>query len=215
MTLLMASYQHAYSNLYVNPGDVFEPAYAPTIDALLPGTATVPQLEVQGKLPRGGALFDSVSPGAGFAAFTPATEPAALTAIFAQGFDADHLVRNAYRLRYLQDMQAAPDGGFPAVGDGLPPSNPANALRQDLKTNDLQNWTPTAPVLLCAGGLDPTVFYLNTRLMLSYWVANPPVAPGAVSAVDVDSDAAFAAAKDAIRVQAVLAGASEGGVLPS
>jgi hypothetical protein len=27
--------------------------------------------------------------------------------------------------------------------------------------NDLRNWSPTAPVLLCAGDQDPTVFYLE------------------------------------------------------
>ena len=55
------------------------------------------------------------------------------------------------------------------------------------------------------------MFYLNTRLMQNYWAANPPVAPGAVSVLDVESDAAFTAAKDSVRLQAVLAGAVDGG----
>jgi hypothetical protein len=68
----------------------------------------------------------------------------------------------AYRLGYLRDAQAAPDGGFPSLSTGVPATSPTNTLRQALKTNDLRNWSPTAPVLLCAGDQDPTVFYLNT-----------------------------------------------------
>ena len=30
-------------------------------------------------------------------------------------------------------------------------------------------WTPTAPMLLCAGNADPAVLYLNTELMQNYW----------------------------------------------
>jgi alpha/beta superfamily hydrolase len=212
VTLLASSYQHSYSNVYSSPGDVFEPKYAPTIDELLPGTVSVPQLQSQGKLPAGGALFDTMPPSAAFASLTPATQPATLAAIFAQGFGADHLVGNAYRLAYLQDAQMAPDGGFPNRTDGLPPANPANKLRQDLKTNDLRNWTPTSPVLLCAGGSDPTVFYMNTALMRDYWGANPPSGV-AISVLDVESIKAFAAAKDAVRLAAVLAGATDGGDL--
>ena len=199
--------------------DVFEAKYAPTIDALLPSVTPVGDLQTQGKLP-GAALFSSTPPDPSFAAFTPATSPATLAPQFAQAFGTDFLISNAYRLAYLQDAQAAPDGGFPVVSDGLPPSSPANELRQDLKTNDLRNWVPTAPVLLCGGNSDPTVFFFNTQLMQSYWTANSPTPVPII--VDVDSaiavgdpyggiKTAFTAAKDAVRVTAVLGGASDGG----
>jgi hypothetical protein len=115
---------------------------------------------------------------------------------------------------------AAPDGGFPTVTDGLPPSSPTVGLRQDLKTNDLRNWTPSAPVLLCGGNSDPTVFFFNTQLMQQYWAANPPAVAPVVLDVDsaagasdpyADLKAGFTAAKDALRVQAVAGGASDGG----
>ena len=218
LTLLTTSYQHAYSNLYSSAGEMFVSQYAPTIDALLPNTVGVPDLKTQGKL--SAALFSTTAPDPAFAAFTPAIQPANLAPVFAQGFGADFLITNEYRLAYLQDAQAAPDGGFPAVTDGLPPANPGNKLRQDLKTNDLRNWVPTAPVLLCGGNSDPTVFFFNTQLMQSYWTANPPT-PAAV-VLDVDSaspagdpyagiKAGFNVAKDAVRVNAVLGGASDGG----
>ena len=218
LVLLLNSYQHAYSNVYSQPTDVFESAYAAGIVDLLPSATAAGDLQSQGKLPA--AVFSPTPPDPSFAAFTPATSPPDLAPVFAQGFAADHLIANAYRLQYLQDAKAKPDGGFPTITDGLPPSAPANALRQDLKTNDLRDWTPTAPVMLCGGKLDPTVFFFNTQLMQNYWTANPP--PVAPVVLDVDSaagaadpyadlKAGFTAAKDALRVQAVVGGASDGG----
>ena len=132
----------------------------------------------------------------------------------------DDLVTNAYRLNYLRDAQAAPDGGFPNKTTGVPPANPTNTLRQDLKTNDLRNWSPTAPVLLCGGNADPSVFYLNTRLMQDFWAMNAPSSQ--LTVLDVDSPASsgdpyanlkneFVAAKAAIAAAAVAGGATDGG----
>jgi hypothetical protein len=90
---------------------------------------------------------------------------------------------------------------------GAPVVSPSNTLRQPVKTNDLREWTPAVPVLLCAGDQDPTVFYLNTQLMQHYWMANAPSA--SVRVLDVDSGVTsgalyaslkngFAAAKTAV-----------------
>jgi hypothetical protein len=133
------------------------------------------------------------------------------------GFGTDDLVTNAYRLAYLRDAQTAPDGGFPTATDGLPPANPTHSLRLALKTNDLRNWTPNVPTLLCGGAHDPTVFFLNTQLMQSYWTSHVPA--GAVTVVDIDSAGdpysdlrtSFQAAKDAVRTAAVVGGATDGG----
>lgn len=217
--MVASSYQHAYGNLYSNPTEVFEPAYASGIDSLLPNTTDVNTLIAQGRLPKS-ALFSSTPPAPEFASITPATAPAQLAGVFAAGFGTGNLVTNAYRLSYLRDAQAAPDGGFPNRTTGAPPASPANTLRQDLKTNDLRNWSPTAPMLLCAGNADPSVFYFNTRLMQELWAMN---APGSqVTVLDVDSpvssgDAypnvkkAFAAAKSAVAAAAVAGGATDGG----
>src|SRR5262249_7591045 len=136
------------------------------------------------------------------------------------GFGSPNLVTNTYRLSYLRDAQAAPDGGFPTVTTGIPAASPTNTLRQALKTNDLRNWTPSAPVLLCGGNQDPTVFFLSTLLMHQYWVANPSSA--SITVLDVDSTVTsgdpfadlkrgFAAAKALVAANAVLGGASDGG----
>src|SRR6267142_6835575 len=217
--MVASSYQHAYGNLYSNPTEVFEPAYASGIDSLLPNTTDVNTLIAPGRLPKS-ALFSTTPPAPETASITPATAPAQLAGMFAAGFGTGNLVTNAYRLSYLRDAQAAPDGGFPNRTTGAPPASPANTLRQDLKTNDLRNWSPTAPMLLCAGNADPSVFYFNTRLMQELWAMN---APGSqVTVLDVDSpvssgDAypnvkkAFAAAKSAVAAAAVAGGATDGG----
>ena len=147
---------------------------------------------------------------------------AALAPIFALGFGSPDLVTNTYRLGFLRDEQAAPDGGFPNLSTGVPAVSPTNTLRQAVKTNDLRDWTPTAPVLLCAGDQDPTVFYLNTQLMQHYWMANAPSA--SVTVLDVDSGVTsgdpyaslkkgFAAAKTAVAAAAVAGGANDGGAM--
>ena len=89
-----------------------------------------------------------------------------------------------------------------------------------LKTNDLRNWLPTSPVLLCAGNEDPTVFYMNTQLMQDHWAANG--ATGAIKILNVDGtvslgdpDAAlkagFSLARQAVAAAAVAAGATDNG----
>lgn len=208
-TLLATSYQRSYGTLWSSPGDVFATKYAAGIDALLPNVAGVGTLESQGLLPRN-ALFSSTPPAAEYAALTPAAQPAEFARVYARGFGTDFLVTNAFRLAYLRDRDANPDGGFPASTNDLPPAAPAHPLRQSLKRNDLRDWTPRAPVLLCGGNGDPTVYWFNTQLLQRYWARNPPAPAPAV--LDVDSTpgsgdpyreykAAFGLAKAALLVR--------------
>jgi len=180
--MLVSSYQHAYGNIDSNPTDVFEAKYA-SAATLLPGTTGTGTLVAQGLIPES-AVFSNTPPLPELAALTPATEPSKLAPVFARGFGTDHLITNAYRLSYLQDAFTAPDGGYPNTTTGLPPDSPANTLRQALKKNDLRNWAPTSPMLLCAGDEDPVVFYLNTQLMQGYWAVTAPESPVIVLNVD-------------------------------
>jgi hypothetical protein len=218
LALLAASYQNVYGNLYSVPTDLFAAPYASDVPQLLPSTTPLSTLESNGSLPP--ALFSSTPPSAAYAAETPALTPTNLATVFAAGFGTNFLVTNAYRLSYLQDAAASPDGGFPTLTNGLPPPNPSNGFRQDLKINDLRSWGPTAPVLLCGGSSDPTVFFFNTQLMQDYWTANSP--SSVFTVLDVDSAAAsndpyatlkteFAAAVAAVRVDAIASGATDGG----
>ena len=220
VALLANGYQNAYGNLYSAPTDVFALPYANDIAGLLPSTTPISTLYSENQLPAA-ALFSSSPPAAQYASITPATSPSALAGVFAAGFAASgYLTLNSYRLAYLQDAAANPDGGFPTATTGLPPVSPANALRQDLKTNDLRNWTPTMATLLCGGAEDPDVFFFNTQLMQAYWAAEAPGAP--VTVLDVASAPTagdpyttekdgFTAAVAAIEAAAIAGGSTDGG----
>jgi hypothetical protein len=167
------------------------------------------------------ALFSRTPPDPTFADITPATTPANLAPVFALGFGAGNLVKNSYRLSYLLDAQAHPDGGWPTTTTGTAAATPSLALRQALRRNDLRNWSPTTPVLLCGGTLDPTVYWLNTQLMQGYWASHAPAATP-FSVLDLDSTASasdpyaglkrdFALAKELVAATAVAQGATDGG----
>ena len=221
-TLLLTAYQRAYGNIYSSAADVFTPQYADGIDSLLPTTTPRSQLYAEGKLPEF-ALFSATPPAAEFAADTPAITPANLAEVFALGFGTGNLLQNSYRLSYLEDAQSNPDGGWPTPTTGVAAAAPGLSWRQALKTNDLRNWVPTAPTLLCGGDMDPLVFWFNTALMQSYWAAH---AAGSmpISVLDLDSAATagdpyaglkqdFVIAKNLVAAAAVAQGATDGGAL--
>lgn len=219
LTMMITGYQRAYGNVYGATTDVFEARYASGIDTLLPTTVSRSTLYDEGKLPQY-QLFSSTPPDPAYAAYTPPTTPEDMAWAWALGFGPDNLITNAYRLAYLNDAVANPDGGWPNTTTGVPAAAPGNALRQAFRKNDLRDWTPTAPVLLCGGDQDPTVFYLNTQLMQGYWAAtgaNPPVTVLDVDAAKTDNDpydtikTGFATLKDTVAAAAVAGGASDGG----
>ncbi|WP_454827110.1 alpha/beta hydrolase family protein [Paraburkholderia xenovorans] len=226
-TLIVTSYQRAYGNIYRRPGDFYDAAYASGIETLLPGAQPLNKLIAAGKLPST-QLFDSTPPAPQFASMTPAAMPSltppVLTPLFAAGFGKANLVRNAYRLTLLEDAAANPDGAFPHATAAMEPApNPLHPLRQAFRRNDLRNWLPRAPVLLCGGEADPTVFFFNARIEQAYW-QNANVPAGLTSVLDVDSAVAgpgdpyapikrgFASAKAEVASQAVAGGAADGGV---
>ena len=164
----------------------------------MPGIYDFSTVISSGKLPQL-ALYSNTPPAPAFAAMTPPTGTGATDALFAMGFGPSNLIKNSARLSYLMDALAHPDGAFPTFTNGAPAVGAQNPSRIAAVKNDLRGWTPQAPVLLCAGHGDPTVFYsLNTALMGAVWA--PLVAAKLVTVLDVDSAPAgatdpFAAAK--------------------
>ncbi len=223
--LLINSYQKAYGNLYTRLTDVYETGYATGIDTLLPSLTPMATLFAQGKLPQT-QLFSSTPPAPPFAAITPPTTPAAQAPLFALGFGTANLLNNATRLAYLQDAMAHPDGAVPTPTVGTPATGSTNPFRMAAVANDLRNWKPLRPMLLCGGSGDPTVFYsANTQVMQGYWTApSPAAAPaGLLNVLNVDSAATgatdpyaaakggFAQTKANTAAAAVAAGATDGG----
>jgi acetyl esterase/lipase len=169
--LITTSYQKAYGNIYSATTDVYEPTYASGIDTLLPSTTPIDTLVADGKLPET-ALFSSTTPVTG-----NATLDAALAVpknpIFALGFGPSNLVTNDFRLSYVLDAVAHPDGAVPIQQPGVPlAATPQHPLRIAFKINDMRTWVPHVPVLLCGGDQDPTVFFaVNTGTMQAFWAA--------------------------------------------
>ena len=164
--LLVTSMQRAYGNIYSTPAEMYETAYASTIETLLPSTTTQSVLLSTGKLPAT-AFFaaDSLPKPTGFEAF----------------FGAGNLIKTSYRNTYLADAVANP-------------TSPKHPLRIAANKNDLlkQNWIPNKPMLLCGGNADPTVFFaLNTQGAQAYF-AGKGVPAQAVTVLDVDSAATSA-----------------------
>jgi hypothetical protein len=225
-TLIVTGYQHAYGNVYGKPDDFYEAAYAPGIENLLPTAQPLDTLFAKGKLPST-QLFSSMPPAPQYASMTPPASspltPPLLTPLFAAGFGNANLVRNAYRLSLLEDAATHPDGAFPASTPAMTPAaNPMHPLRQAFKRNDLRDWLPRAPVLLCGGGSDPTVFFFNARSEQAYW-QHENVPAGLTSVLDVDTPVSgpddpyapikqgFAQAKATLASQAVARGATDDG----
>jgi len=220
-TLLFTGYQHAYGNVYSSPAEIFSSPYSATIETLLPSDQTRSQLYAQGLLPQY-AFFSATPPDSAYAAISPPTTPADLAAVFAQGFGNGNLITNSFRLAYLQDAQANPDGGFPIMTSGVPASSPALPLRAALARNDLRTWVPDVPTLLCGGDQDPEVYFFNASLMQQYWQVHGSAATP-VSVLDLESAVGspdpyatlkqgFEAEKVATAVAAVAQGATDGGV---
>ncbi|HEV2703827.1 MAG TPA: prolyl oligopeptidase family serine peptidase [Steroidobacteraceae bacterium] len=204
--LLVTSYQKAYGNIYTSLTDVYEAKYAPMMADLLPSTTPLATLFANGALPES-ALFNSTPPETGNATLdgylAVPTNP-----VFAAGFGTNNLVTNNFRLAYVLDAVANPDGAVPTPTAGVAvAANPQNTLRIAFKTNDLRNWIPQAPVLMCGGDQDPTVFFsVNTLVMQQYWSKLPA---GLITVVDVAAPVTgttdpFAAAK--VGYQTTIAG---------
>jgi hypothetical protein len=199
--LLTTSYQHAYSNVYNAPTDVYSATYATGIDTLLPSTTPIDTLFANGALPET-TLFNSTTPVVnipGQAALSAALTAALAvphdptnpdTPLFQLGFGTPYLINNDYRVSYAVDAASNPDGAVPTLTAGVPLAAvaPTQGLRNDFYVNDLRNgsWAPTSPTLLCGGDQDPTVFFsVNTETMAAFWPAQ--VAGGLVTVLDVNA----------------------------
>lgn len=185
--LLATSFQKSYGNIYTATTDMFEAAYAGTIEGLLPSTTPIDQLLTGGKLPQLQLFKDTVW--ATGNAQLDATLDVPANPLFALGFGPNNLVKDSYRLGYIMDALAHPDGAVPTQTNLVPAAAPANTLRQAFVMNDLRSWVPTAPVFMCGGHQDPVVFFsVNTQVMQAFWTfVAPPASPALVSVLDVNS----------------------------
>jgi hypothetical protein len=205
LPMVVNSYAHLERGS-IQPSQVLDRKYR-NAASLFPGRISYdgfPRLVAAGKIPQS-ALFQSVSTGSGAPGFSAARYPALAALaegapIYKAGFDpSKYLVSTAFRAAYVADVDANPDTGAPV--DGVAPSlattvptmpaEPRSLLRQDLKRNDLRDYTPSMPLLMCGGDGDPEVFWNQgagamTAVLQSKAAAHPKLR---FAALDLDVSA--------------------------
>ncbi|MBC3886445.1 alpha/beta hydrolase family protein [Undibacterium griseum] len=174
--MITTSWQKSYGGLYSTPGDIYEDKYAAGIESLIPGALSFSDLFTTGKLPATALFAKNSMPG-------PSTP--AFSVFFGDG----NLIKTSYRNAYLADAQQNPCNVNPA--DPLN-CTPANGLRKAGVKNDLRNYVPNVPVMLCGGGSDPTVFFVSTQATAGFFLAKGLPA-AALTTLDVDTSPTSAA----------------------
>jgi acetyl esterase/lipase len=190
-----SSWQTAYGDLYASPADIYESPFYTWIESLMPGDLTLSELYSMGRLPLS-KLFDdtltanAVSPMIASSVRVDSTsagansQPVSLSpAIPPPTTGSGNLIRKTFQTSYLADSQANPC----SLTNANPLScTPALPLRKAAVRNDLRNFTPTAPVFMCGGSLDPSVFFASTTKTADFF-ATKGLPAGAVTVLDLEA----------------------------
>ncbi|SEJ97934.1 Prolyl oligopeptidase family protein [Variovorax sp. OK212] len=187
--LLSTSWQQQFGNVYNATTDIYESQYANGIDTLLP-SLTPDTLFSSGKLPQ-------------LALFPPNATPGPVNSQLAIFYGANNLIRQSFLTQAATDIQSNP-----CPGNALPPTAaslstaaplncaPSTGFRKAAVANDLRNWVPTRPMLMCGGANDPTVNFISTRATSGYFRAKG-VPASALTVVDLEDSAAIDAYSNA------------------
>jgi len=177
--MLATSWQQQFGNVYGSTGDIFEAQYATGIDTLLPTTMSSSELFASGRLPQ-------------YAMFAADAQPGPINAQAAQFYGANNLVRQSFLAQYASDIAANPCAGnaMPLTSAAARASDPLDCkplvgFRQAAVANDLRNWLPARPVLMCGGAQDPTVNFASTTATAGYFSAHG-MDPSLLTVVDLE-----------------------------
>lgn len=181
--LLSTSWQQQFGNVYSSTSDVYEAQYATGIDTLLP-SLTPSTLFTSGKLPQ-------------LALFPANATPGPVSPSLSIFYGANNLIKQSFLTQAAGDIQATPCPGnaLPATSASLSTASPldckpSTGFRKAALANDLRNWTPTRPMLMCGGANDPTVNFVSTRATSGYFRAKG-VPAAALAVVDLEDSAAI------------------------
>lgn len=189
--LLSTSWQQQFGNVYNATSDIYEAQYATGIDTLLPSLTPLSTLFANGKLPQ-------------LALFPAGATPGPVSPELSIFYGANNLVRQSYLTQAATDIQssACPGNALPATAASLSSASPldcspSTGFRKAARANDLRNWVPTRPVLMCGGANDPTVNFLSTRATAGYFRAKgmPAAALTVVDLEDSGTTDAYSAAR--------------------
>jgi len=181
--LLSTSWQQQFGNVYNATSDIYEAQYATGIDTLLP-SLTPGTLFSSGKLPQ-------------LALFPANATPGPVSPSLSIFYGANNLIKQSFLTQAAGDILAAPCPGnaLPATAASLSTTSPldckpSTGLRKAAVANDLRNWVPIRPMLMCGGANDPTVNFLSTRATSGYFRAKG-VPAAALAVVDLEDSAAI------------------------
>jgi predicted esterase len=181
--LLSTSWQQQFGNVYGSTSDVYEAQYASGIDTLLP-SASPGTLFSSGKLPQ-------------LALFPADAKPGPVSPELSIFYGPNNLIKQSFLTQAAGDIQ-----GNPCPGNALPPTaaslsttspldcKPSTGFRKAAVANDLRNWVPTRPMLMCGGANDPTVNFASTRATSGYFRAKG-MPSSLLSVVDLEDSAAI------------------------
>lgn len=179
--LLTTSWQQQLGNVYNATSDIYEAEYATGIEALLPNSSP-DTLFSSGKLPQ-------------LALYPAGAVPGPVAPALSIFYGPHNLVKQSYLTAVSADISS-----HPCPGNTLPPnpaslnSNnpldcaPSNGFRQAAVANDLRNWLPKSPLLMCGGANDPTVNFASTLATAGYFRASGMPA-AALTVVDLEASA--------------------------
>lgn len=206
--LLTTSWQKQFGNVYSATGDVYEAQFAAGIDTLLPTTLTPTNaLYTNGKLPP-------------LALYPANAVPGPVDPSLAVFYAPNNLIRQSYLTQAANDIQANPCPGnaLPATAASLNNSSPLGCqpllgFRKAAVANDLRNWLPTRPMLMCGGANDPTVNFLSTRATSGYFRARgmPASSLVVVDLEDVNATDSFSTARAGFTQAKIATATSAGG----
>jgi len=189
--LLSTSWQKQFGNVYTATGDIYEAQYANGIDTLLPSNTPISTLFAQGKLPT-------------LALYPANAVPGPIDPSLSIFYGPNNLIRQSYLTQAANDLLATPCPGnaLPATAASLSTTAPLNCqpllgFRKAAVANDLRNWLPIRPVMMCGGANDPTVNFLSTRATAGYFTARgmPSAALTVVDLEDTSRTDAFSSAR--------------------
>lgn len=163
--LITTSWQRQFGDIYSATGDIYEAQYATGIDTLLPGAASTDQLYATGKLPP-------------LALYPANATPGPISPDLAIFYGPNNLIRQSYLTQVANDVLANPCPGnaLPASNASLATTTPLNCkpllgFRRAAVTNDLRNWLPARPVMMCGGAQDPAINFVSTLATAGYFRA--------------------------------------------
>ena len=170
LPMIVNSYQNSYGDLYNSASDIYTATFASNIETLVPGKLSAEDLFSSGALTP--FLFGTDAPN--YSSVAPAYKSY-------YGTPENSLVKSSYLAELLNDVIANPCSTNLANPLAC---TPKNKFRAAVLKNDLRNWVPTSPMLLCGGHDDSQVYFISSQDTKAYFDAN---GAKTVSLLDVDS----------------------------